>query len=407
MAQRYVFCLAGLIVLTAVSSSLAKDTKVVITVEKSKPNTVDSSKPPFHGKRPAVDVAILLDTSNSMDGLISQAKSQLWTIVQQFAKAKKHGQTPILRVALFEYGNSNLPASEGYIRQVVPLTDDLDKLSESLFALTTCGGDEYCGQVIKEAVKRLDWSKEPNGYKTIFIAGNEPFTQGSVDYHKSCKQAIEKGIIVNTIHCGSRTEGINGGWQNGAQLAEGEFLNIDQDRSTVQIDCPQDKIIIKLNAKLNKTYLWYGADEDRGRYAANQVAQDVNAEKASAGTASTRAVAKANAAYNNRNRDLVDAFAEDGAILQKVSEKELPDALKSLPLKKREAYVQQMATRRAEIQKQINEAAAERDKYLTQERKRLATDRGGTTFGDATILAIRKQLAKSGFENTDQAPHAE
>ena len=105
-------------------------------------------KPRLTAPRPAVDIAILLDTSNSMDGLIDQAKSQLWTIINEFAAAKRHGLTPTLRVALFEYGNTNLPASEGYIRQVIPLTDDLDALSEALFALTTNGGDEYCGQVI-------------------------------------------------------------------------------------------------------------------------------------------------------------------------------------------------------------------------------------------------------------------
>jgi hypothetical protein len=121
------------IMMVAVASaiSLADDAKVVITVEHPKLVGNDSDKSPLHGKRPRVDIAILLDTSNSMDGLIDQAKKQLWTIVQQFAKAKKHGQTPVLRVALFEYGNTNLPASEGYIRQVVPLTDNLDELSES------------------------------------------------------------------------------------------------------------------------------------------------------------------------------------------------------------------------------------------------------------------------------------
>ena len=110
-------------------------TKITVTVNKTeKPN--DS---PFSGDRSAVDVAILLDTSNSMDGLIGQAKSQLWKIVQQFALAKKAGKTPLLRIALFEYGNSGLPASEGYIRQVVPLTDDLDAVSEGLFSLQTNG----------------------------------------------------------------------------------------------------------------------------------------------------------------------------------------------------------------------------------------------------------------------------
>jgi hypothetical protein len=171
-------------------------------------------KEPFTGDRPAVDVAILLDTSNSMDGLISQAKSQLWTIVQQFAEAKKRGKTPHLRVSVFEYGNTSLPASEGYIRQVVQLTDDLDKISEALFALRTNGGDEYCGMVINEALKRLDWNSEPNAYKAIFIAGNEPFTQGSVDYKKACKRAIESGIVVNTIHCGNYQKGVQGKWQS-------------------------------------------------------------------------------------------------------------------------------------------------------------------------------------------------
>jgi hypothetical protein len=406
MLRRILFGAVTAVTATANAVSLANDPKVVISIEKSKTDNVETTKPPFAGHRPTVDVAILLDTSNSMDGLIDQTKKQLWTIVQQFAKAKKHGKTPELRVALFEYGNSNLPASEGYIRQVVPLTDDLDKLSESLFSLKTCGGDEYCGQVIGEAVKRLDWSKEPNGYKTIFIAGNEPFTQGTVDFHETCKRAIEKGIVVNTIHCGTREEGIQGGWQEGAKLAEGQFLNIDQDRAVVQIDCPQDTIIIKLNAELNKTYLWYGAESDRTHYAANQVAQDENAQKSSLGTASSRATAKAGGGYSNRNRDLVDTLAEDREILKKVKAEELPDELKSVQPEKREAYIRQMAERRAGIQKQIQQLSTERDAYVAKEEKRMADKSIGATYGDAVVQAIRDQLAKSGFENADGSERA-
>ena len=372
----------------------AKETTVVIQVEKAKAEAADVHKPAFEGKRAAVDVAILLDTSNSMDGLIDQAKNQLWTIVQQFGKAKKHGRTPSLRVALFEYGNTNLPASEGYIRQVVPLTDDLDKLSEALFGLKTSGGDEYCGQVIQEAVKRLSWSKEPNGYKAIFIAGNEPFTQGSVDYHEACKNAIEKGIVVNTIHCGGTQEGINGGWQEGAKLAEGDFFNIDQDRAVVQIDCPQDKVIIKLNAELNKTYLWYGAAEVRGRYEQNQIEQDANAEQVSPNAASTRAVAKANAAYSNRTRDLVDTLTEDKDVLKRVKDEELPEAVRVLQPAQREAYVRDVANQRAAIQKQINELAAEREAYIAKESKRQAVEADDSTFGTAAVAAIRKQLTQ-------------
>src|SRR4051812_17500175 len=170
------------------------------------------TEPPAAAEKPLIQVALLLDTSNSMDGLINQARTQLWTIVNEFARTKQDGQTPVLQVALYEYGNSGLPASGGYIRQVLALSDDLDKVSEKLFALTTNGGDEYCGQVIQVATKDLAWSTSPKVYRAIFIAGNEPFTQGTVDYHQSCAEAIKRGIIVNTIHCGSSSEGLTTGW---------------------------------------------------------------------------------------------------------------------------------------------------------------------------------------------------
>jgi len=394
MLQTTMRVVALLATLTVATLAMADAKKVIITIEKPGPIVETSAKPPFTGKRAAVDVAILLDTSNSMDGLIRQAKGQLWTIVQQFAEAQKNGQTPILRVALFEYGNTRLPAAEGYIRQVVPLTDDLDKLSEALFALSTKGGDEYCGQVIDEALTRLDWSQARGGYKAIFIAGNEPFTQGSVDYQSSCKRAIEKGVIVNTIHCGNHEAGVDGKWRHGAQLAEGEFFNIDQDRKIVHIDCPQDEIIIKLNAELNKTYLWYGSRSLRENFARNQVAQDVNASEESNSVAVSRFATKAGSAYRNLNRCLVDTMMEDADILEKVKEEELPEVLQNLKPDKRKAYVKDLVAKRQELQKRIVRLAAERETHLAKQRKRLV---GEGTLGGAVVMAIEKQLVQSGF----------
>ncbi|HEV3137722.1 MAG TPA: vWA domain-containing protein [Pirellulales bacterium] len=400
MSRPAIFCAAIIITSAIATRAAAGDSKVVITVERPKPAAEKPACPPFVGNRPSVDVALLLDTSNSMDGLIHQAKSQLWMIVQQFAKAKKNGQTPVFRAALFEYGNTRLPAAEGYIRQVVPLSDDLDKLSEALFALATSGGDEYCGQVIDEAVTRLDWSKEANGYKAIFIAGNEPFTQGPVDYRSACKRAIERGIVVNTIHCGQTSEGINGHWQDGARLAEGEFFNIDQDRAVVQVRCPQDEIIIKLNTELNKTYLWYGAKDERRHYEANQAAQDANAYSLSTPTAAARVATKASGVYSNEKRDLVDASRHDATILTKLKAEELPDTLKEMTPAQRDARVKEMAAQRAEVQKKITELAVERDSYLAKQRQ--AQSAGDATLGDAVVSTIRKQLTKSGFDTATE-----
>ncbi|HEY1405249.1 MAG TPA: hypothetical protein VF857_01445, partial [Spirochaetota bacterium] len=62
------------------------------------------ASPVFAQEGERIQIAILLDTSSSMDGLIDQAKTNLWKIVNETAKAKKGGKTPRLEVALFEYG---------------------------------------------------------------------------------------------------------------------------------------------------------------------------------------------------------------------------------------------------------------------------------------------------------------
>ena len=387
-----------------VTIKVENGTAKTITVSPAKEGKDDDTKQPFTGERAAVDVAILLDTSSSMNGLIGQAQGQLWNIVQEFSKAEKAGKTPVLRVAVFEYGNSGLPAKEGYIRQVEQLTTDMDRISEVLFALTTNGGDEYCGQVIDECLDRLDWSTEPNSYKAIFIAGNEPFTQGSVGYEKTCKKAIEAGVIVNTIHCGDYSAGVSGKWQHAAELAEGEYLNINQDRKIVQIKCPQDRIIIELNQKLNKTYLWYGEESTRNRYYSNQGEQDSNAKQAAANGygegLAKRAATKASSSYSNKGRDLVDSFGDDAEKLKKLDKNVLPDEMQKMTEAERVAHLEKMVKTRAEIKAKIAEVSKERDAYIAAERKKMA---GGSedlerTLGDVMQGSVRQQLEKSGFE---------
>ncbi len=195
-------------------------------------------------RQPKIQLAILLDTSGSMDGLIDQARSQIWKIINEFATVKQNSKTPIVEVALYEYGKSSLPAKENFLRQIVGLSTDLDKVSEELFALETNGGEEFCGAVITSAINGLTWSDNSNDYKAIFIAGNEEFTQGSVDYSKACKDAIAKGVIVNTIHCGGHQEGINGKWQAGALLADGSYMSIDHNARVAHIASPFDKDIV-------------------------------------------------------------------------------------------------------------------------------------------------------------------
>lgn len=346
--------------------------------------------------QPLIQIAILLDTSNSMDGLINQTKSQLWKIVNEFARAKRNGKSPRLEVALYEYGNDSLPSAEGHLRQVVSLTTDLDKISEELFALKTNGGSEFCGQVIDRATAQLPWSKDKGTLKLIFIAGNEPFTQGPVDYRKAAKGAIESGIVVNTIHCGSDREGVEGKWKDGAQLADGQYSFIDSNRQVAHVAAPQDDEISKLGEELNKTYIAYGragsAKKER------QAKQDMNAASVAQGAGVQRALAKSSAQYKNSDWDLVDAAKDSGgAALESVATEELPAEMQKMSTDERKSYVKGMETKRAELQKKIAGLNKDREAYLAKKQKESAEKGGEDTFDAAVIKAVRSQAAKKAF----------
>lgn len=343
---------------------------------------------------PKIQIAILLDTSGSMDGLINQTREQLWRIVNTFATAKKDGKRPRLELALYHYGNDSIPSAQHYVKQLVPLTTDLDRVSEALFKLTTNGGEEYCGAAIQHATKELEWSSNPKDLKLIYIAGNEPFTQGPLNFRDTVKTAIGKGIVVNTIHAGDEATGVAQQWAEAAKLADGNYLFIDSNRAVARVDAPQDAELAKLSQELNKTYIGYGAMG--GASVARQAAQDKNAGDMSASSLSGRAKAKASANYRNSDWDLVDAKKE-GKAMAEVPAAALPEEMKPMSVAEREQYVEKKAGERAAITAKIQKLSAERDAYVATELKKKASA-GGKTMDDAVVESARKQAEKQAFD---------
>ncbi len=285
--------------------------------------------PPVPPGTKTILLGLLLDTSNSMDGLISQAKAQLWNIVNKLSEARADGQRPVVRVALYEYGNSGLPMTGNYIRQVSPFTVNMDEISKQLFALATNGGEEYCGAVLAKSLDELDWSKEEGDLRIIFIAGNEAFTQGPISFATACERARQKGIIVNTIFCGNAQEGINTSWQAGALAAKGDYFSIDQDAITMQVASPYDAELAQLNAGLNANGIYYG---EQGTYNwLNNSLQDKNAEGLGSSSCNSRVKYKAENGYVNSSWDLTEVeTVKLDSVLGKVDRMTLPDKYRGL-----------------------------------------------------------------------------
>lgn len=355
-------------------------------------------------KQPVIQLAILLDTSGSMEGLIDQAKSQLWKIVNEFISVKRGGQRPLLQVALIEYGNNRLTSDEHFVKLVTPLTDDLDKISEALFALkasTTPGSEEYPGAAIKAAVARLDWSKSGADLKVIYVAGNEAFDQGPIDFRESCKGAITKGVQINTIFCGSQADGIATLWKDGALLADGAFMSIDHNAQVVAIVAPQDKELAELGVKINDTFVPYGRDAIAGRD--NQAKQDANTAGVSSEAAVQRAVTKASANYRNGAWCLVDGVYLENLKLEDVKEADLPQVMRKMTLTERKDYLATQKQNREAIQKRIATLSEERSRYVAEEMKKTTDKDGKQTLDAAIIGSIRKQAEAKDYQ-FEQSP---
>ncbi len=394
--------------------------------------TVVATEPIAPHDRPVIQLALLLDTSNSMDGLIDQAKAALWAVVNELGEAQFEGETPQLQVALIEYGNNSI-TTPGWVRMRTNFTTDLDLLSEQLFGLTTNGGEEHCGQALAVASWELRWWRDaarlysgvpPMGQtlreaamenlrkalaeghprsgvvggpvtKIIVIAGNEPFTQGPEIATEMISRLRSDEVIVNTVFCGPRATGSSTGWEAGARAGGGLYASIDSDHRIVEPPTPYDARLGELNRELNSTYLPYGA---RGAALADrQVAQDEL--NATAGQAPARYAAKASSNYTQAGWDLVDAIDQEQIKLDDLDEDALPESLRGLPREDQAARIDEARERRAQIRQAILDLSKQRAAFIENWRKEQAE--APKTFDRVLVEAVREQATQTGMTFAD------
>ncbi len=341
-----------------------------------------------------IELAICLDTSGSMDDLINSARQKLWTIVNDLARAEP---TPQLRVALLSYGNDGHDPEKGWVKVETPFTEDLDTVSQRLFALKTNGGTELLGRVVQTAMQELDWHDSADTLRMIFVAGNESADQDKkVAVRTVCKNATERGIDVNSIYCayGDDNSEVRPGWRELAGVGNGEFAMIDRTNATIVIATQYDQELIKLSADLNETYIPFG---NAGRAGCNnQAAQDANAIQMNSANAASRAATKASKLYSC-SWDLVDATRDGKVDLAKIDEKDLPEYMRGLTHAQRIEKVRAMQERRTRLQSQINEVDQRRQSLLKKELARQATT-NISSFDLAVRGAIRTKAEALGFK---------
>jgi hypothetical protein len=342
-------------------------------------------------ERRHVDLAICLDTSGSMRGLLDSARQSIWAIVNDLALAKP---APRLRIALLTFGNDGHSKANGWVRVDTGFTGDLDLVSEKLFALKTNGGTELVGRVLQASLEQLRWTSSSNALKLIVVAGNESADQDKmVDFRSQCKKAISRGIMINSIYCGNPGDQLAPVWNMVAKLADGHFDTINQ-HGTVALQSPFDAQITSLSAALNTTYIPLGADGARGNR--NQIVQDGNASHLNSQASAQRCQAKASGNYYC-SWDLVDNLRTKKLKISEVKVTDLPENMRKMTMKERVAYVAEMQKKRTDIQKKVIDLTAKRSAWCTQELEK-RRDGKGTSFESAVRKSVRAQAEAKGLK---------
>ena len=385
----------ALFVLTAAAVVLYPAVKTAATVT-ANPIDVLPKQLPLSTERPKIDVVFVLDTTGSMSGLIGAAKEKIWSIASSMASAQP---APIIRMGLVGYRDRG----DEYVTRVVDLSGDIDTMYATLMQFTANGGGdgpESVNQALYEAVNSMSWSQDDNAYKVIFLVGDAPphmDYQDDVKYPQSLAMAAKKGILVNTIQCGNETD-TRQRWQEIASISHGSYFNVDQAGSAVAIATPFDADLARLSAALDGTRLYYGTQEEKAKQLAKTDATHSLHALASPASLARRAAFNASASGATNaigESELVADVASGRVDIAKVEADKLPEPLQSLSVDERKKVVEENATKREDLQRQIKALAAQRDEYAAKE---IAAAGGAKDSLDVKIYdAVREQAGKKGM----------
>ncbi len=337
-----------------------------------------------------IQLALLLDCSGSMDGLISQAQAYLWNIVNELSAMQRDYRPARMELALYAYGIEAPGGANDYVTRIAAFTSDLEAISAKLFALETSGSVELCGKVLHRALDELEWSKNENTLRIMVIAGNESFAQGLTDFRAECERAARDQTVINTIFCGNCSEGVELMWRDAAHLAGGTYNCIDHNDEIQDVATPYDGIIDSLNQELNDTYIGYGHGGAERK--SMQLYNDANTGQLSKEQSVNRTIVKSSDAYSNGSWDIVDAVAAEELDLE-TDEDLLPERFSEASVDVRKFMVSELADKRGEVRRRIQETAELRGRYLS-ELPRPAKP----SFADALVRSLREQAAARGFK---------
>ena len=349
---------------------------------------------------PTMEMVFVLDTTGSMGGLLSGAKQRIWGIVNEVMQTSSLSSVRVGLVAYRDRGDQ-------YITQVLPLTEDLDKVYSTLMEYEAAGGGDEAENVrraLADGVAKAGWSQSSSKHAQIlFLVGDAPAHNYSdePDTLTTADLAVKQGIIVNTIQCGTSAT-TKQMWEAIARRGQGQYFLIPQDGGVETISTPYDEQLSQLGTRLGGTFLAYGggagAEGESYRGLRKDMADRTEAAVATRSAPSAAAERSVNKALNAKAYigDLLQDIENGSTKLESIKAEDLPSELKTLSAEQRTKEIEKRLAERREIRKHILSLSKQRTDYIAAEQKK-RNGRGHNGFDAAVSAALREQLKKKGL----------
>ena len=197
--------------------------------------------PKTGAERPYLDLAFCIDTTGSMGGEIEMVKKKTKDLVAKLASGKP---APIVRVGLVAYRDRG----DDYVTKVFPFSDDIDKVVKDITALNAAGGGdtpEAVNQGLHAALNDLEWSKNKKASKLLFLIGDAGphIYPGDFNWETEAKNAISRGIQINTIGCDGLDSSGTGVFEKIAKLSDGAYETLAYRQEIVNEEGKRETLI--------------------------------------------------------------------------------------------------------------------------------------------------------------------
>lgn len=352
--------------------------------------------PSLPEKGAPIDIVFVIDISGSTGGILSSVRGKFWEIQNEMARLEP---TPNYRLGIVCMGRPSFKDENNYVQIISDLTNDIDAAAYPFYQIkdVTAPGNYFMGHALDVAVNDLDWSKDPNAIRLMFVAGNGKPSAGP-GFKKPMRDAKDKGITVHSLYFMTYFNNQEQqDWNEMAAQTGGSFNIIGLKEPAIVLEKSYDGAMLREPSHMiNTTYVYYG-NSGVNRYEM-QADLDEEAELQGENQVEARTFFKVTDLYQGLNAswDLIDLNNTGGDVL-KQSTKHMDLRLNELSNDEFLMHLAEVGYERKEYISIIKMLSTQREQFLREKREMLKNYRFGKTFFGMVNRTIVETAEKQGY----------